>query len=139
MFYYIVEFKQYFEHVKTLRFEDRPDYDYLKRLFRELFFRQGFSYDNVFDWVLLASKSLMKLDSQTDLSFDENGDNDNIEANNIHRHANSSMDNERGEFRDNLDKAEQSILNDCNNDSQDLGNVDEKLQDSGSFADFDSR
>jgi hypothetical protein len=33
-----------------LRFEDRPDYDYLKRLFRELFFRKGYSFDNVFDW-----------------------------------------------------------------------------------------
>lgn len=44
------EFAAYFEHIRSLRFEDRPDYDYLKRLFRELFFRKGFSYDNVFDW-----------------------------------------------------------------------------------------
>lgn len=48
------EFKSYFEHVRSLRFEDRPDYDYLKRLFRELFCRKGFSYDNMFDWELLA-------------------------------------------------------------------------------------
>lgn len=51
------EFKAYFEHVKALRFEDRPDYDYLKRLFRELFFRKGFSFDNMFDWELLLLKS----------------------------------------------------------------------------------
>ena len=44
------EFRSYFEHVRALRFDDRPDYDYLKRLFRELFFRKGFSYDNVYDW-----------------------------------------------------------------------------------------
>ena len=44
------EFRSYFEHVRSLRFDDRPDYDYVKRLFRELFFRKGFSYDNVFDW-----------------------------------------------------------------------------------------
>ncbi len=44
------EFRSYFEHVRSLRFDDRPDYDYLKRLFRELFFRKGYSYDNVFDW-----------------------------------------------------------------------------------------
>jgi hypothetical protein len=37
-----------------LRFEDRPDYDYLKRLFRELFFRKGFTYDNMYDWELLT-------------------------------------------------------------------------------------
>ena len=36
-----------------MRFDDRPDYDYLKRLFRELFFRKGFSYDNMYDWELL--------------------------------------------------------------------------------------
>ncbi len=44
------EFKSYFEHVKSVKFEDRPDYDYLKRLFRELFFRKGHTYDNIFDW-----------------------------------------------------------------------------------------
>jgi len=51
----LAEFRSYFEHVKGLRFDDRPDYDYLKRLFRELFFRKGFSYDNLFDWELLQS------------------------------------------------------------------------------------
>lgn len=40
-----------------MRFDDRPDYDYLKRLFRELFFRKGFSYDNMFDWELLAMQN----------------------------------------------------------------------------------
>ena len=40
--------------MKSLRFDDRPDYDYLKRLFRELFFRKGFTYDNMFDWEVLA-------------------------------------------------------------------------------------
>ena len=44
------EFRSYFDHVRALRFDDRPDYDYLKRLFRELFFRKGYSYDNAFDW-----------------------------------------------------------------------------------------
>lgn len=48
------EFRSFFEHVRSLRFDDRPDYDYLKRLFRELFFRKGFSYDNMFDWELLT-------------------------------------------------------------------------------------
>ena len=44
------EFRSYFEHVRALRFDDRPDYDYMKRLFRELFFRKGYSYDNIYDW-----------------------------------------------------------------------------------------
>ena len=49
------EFRSFFEHVRSLRFDDRPDYDYLKRLFRELFFRKGFAYDNMFDWEVLSS------------------------------------------------------------------------------------
>ena len=57
LIYSSAEFVSYFEHVKSLRFEDRPDYDYLKRLFRELFFRKGFSYDNMFDWELSALKT----------------------------------------------------------------------------------
>ncbi len=52
---FVAEFRSYFEHIRSLRFEDRPDYDYLKRLFRELFFRKGFSYDNMFDWELLSN------------------------------------------------------------------------------------
>jgi casein kinase 1/casein kinase I family protein HRR25 len=51
------EFRNYFDHVRSLRFDDRPDYDYLKRLFRELFFRKGYSYDNMFDWELLAMQN----------------------------------------------------------------------------------
>lgn len=47
---YPIEFQSYFEHVRSLRFDDRPDYDHLKRLFRELFFRKGYSYDNTYDW-----------------------------------------------------------------------------------------
>jgi serine/threonine protein kinase len=49
-----IEFRSYFDHVKALGFDDRPDYDYLKRLFRELFFRKGYTYDNIYDWELLG-------------------------------------------------------------------------------------
>ncbi len=52
------EFRSYFDHVKALRFDDRPDYDYLKRLFRELFFRKGYTYDNMFDWEILAIEKM---------------------------------------------------------------------------------
>jgi hypothetical protein len=48
-----VEFRHYFEHVKALGFDDRPDYEHLKKLFRDLFVRKGYSYDNIFDWDLL--------------------------------------------------------------------------------------
>ncbi|KAL5512090.1 hypothetical protein ACEPAG_7584 [Sanghuangporus baumii] len=38
------------QHCCALRFDDKPDYSYLRKLFRDLFFREGYRYNNVFDW-----------------------------------------------------------------------------------------
>ncbi|CAD6231169.1 unnamed protein product [Miscanthus lutarioriparius] len=50
---YPSEFQCYFHHCRALRFDDAPDYQYLKRLFRDLFIREGFQFDYVFDWTIL--------------------------------------------------------------------------------------
>eukprot|EP00834_Sanchytrium_tribonematis_P007205 NODE_619_length_5349_cov_0.609524.p1 type:complete len:302 gc:universal NODE_619_length_5349_cov_0.609524:3815-4720(+) len=47
------EFTVYLNYCKGLRFDDRPDYAYLRRLFRELFIKEGFSYDYIFDWTIM--------------------------------------------------------------------------------------
>ena len=47
------EFKMYISYCRSLRFEEKPDYSYLKRLLKELCFRENFQYDNVFDWTIL--------------------------------------------------------------------------------------
>jgi serine/threonine protein kinase len=52
------EFTSYFLYVRSLRFEDKPDYSYLKRLFRELFIREGYQFDYVFDWTTLMYPQL---------------------------------------------------------------------------------
>jgi len=44
------EFATYIGYVRSLGFEDRPDYAYLRRLFDSLFVSRGFKHDNVFDW-----------------------------------------------------------------------------------------
>lgn len=44
------EFLTYFEYCRGLRFEDKPDYDLLRRNFRELFIREGYENNGVFDW-----------------------------------------------------------------------------------------
>ncbi|KAJ6658937.1 hypothetical protein lerEdw1_019574 [Lerista edwardsae] len=49
----IPEFSTYLNFCRSLRFDDKPDYSYLRQLFRNLFHRQGFSYDYVFDWNML--------------------------------------------------------------------------------------
>ncbi|XP_061371112.1 casein kinase 1-like protein 2 isoform X2 [Gastrolobium bilobum] len=50
---YPSEFASYFHYCRSLRFDDKPDYAYLKRLFRDLFIREGFQFDYVFDWTIL--------------------------------------------------------------------------------------
>ncbi|TKY72817.1 Casein kinase I isoform delta [Spatholobus suberectus] len=50
---YPTEFASYFHYCRSLRFDDRPDYAYLKRIFRDLFIREGFQFDYVFDWTIL--------------------------------------------------------------------------------------
>ncbi|KAI3829771.1 hypothetical protein L1987_03899 [Smallanthus sonchifolius] len=50
---YPSEFISYFHYCRSLRFEDKPDYSYLKRLFRDLFIREGYQFDYIFDWTVL--------------------------------------------------------------------------------------
>lgn len=47
---YPQEFATYLNYCRSLRFDDKPDYSYLRRLFRDLFFRENFQPDFVFDW-----------------------------------------------------------------------------------------
>jgi len=50
---YPAEFATYLNYCRSLRFEEKPDYPYLRHLFRNLFHRQRFTYDYVFDWNML--------------------------------------------------------------------------------------
>lgn len=44
------EFGIFLNYCRALRFDDKPDYSYLRKLFRDLFIREGYQYDYVFDW-----------------------------------------------------------------------------------------
>jgi hypothetical protein len=35
-----------------LKFEDRPDYNYARKIFRDLMHKNSYDYDYQFDWVL---------------------------------------------------------------------------------------
>ena len=47
------EFRIYFEYCRALRFADKPDYSYLRRLFKDLALRNELEYDGNFDWRML--------------------------------------------------------------------------------------
>ena len=65
------EFVHYFDHVRSLAFNDKPDYTYLRENFHTLFIRESFEYDNVFDWTVL--KFLIKLQEEKALKEKEEG------------------------------------------------------------------
>ncbi|KAL8458596.1 hypothetical protein ACS0TY_035368 [Phlomoides rotata] len=50
---YPTEFASFFHYCRSLKFDDKPDYAYLKRIFRDLYIREGFQLDYVFDWTIL--------------------------------------------------------------------------------------
>jgi len=49
-----IEFVTYLTYCRNLRFDERPDYVYLKGLFKGLFQKSGFECDYMYDWVLLS-------------------------------------------------------------------------------------
>ncbi|CAH9097764.1 unnamed protein product [Cuscuta europaea] len=48
-----VEFASYFHYCHSMTFDQRPDYGFVKRLFKELFTREGYEFDYIFDWTIL--------------------------------------------------------------------------------------
>ncbi|CAN0900094.1 Casein kinase 1-like protein 3 [Linum grandiflorum] len=55
-----VEFASYMHYCHSLTFDQRPDYGFLKRLFRDLFVREGYEFDYVFDWTILKYQQAQK-------------------------------------------------------------------------------
>ena len=64
------EFASYLNYCRSLRFEDRPDYSHLRKMFKELLVKEGYEYDYAFDWVILNDK----LVNQSVLAMVDNGE-----------------------------------------------------------------
>ncbi|KAJ9452658.1 Casein kinase I isoform delta-like, partial [Diplonema papillatum] len=47
---YPQEFSNYLNYVRSLRFDDKPDYPVLRSRFRELLAKEGGTNDFIFDW-----------------------------------------------------------------------------------------
>lgn len=59
-----IEFVHYLNYTKSLRFEDKPDYMYLRRLFRDLFLRENYRYDYIFDWSIQKQQEMNQKNGQ---------------------------------------------------------------------------
>ena len=44
------EFVQYFDLVRSIEFEEKPDYSGLRCIFKDLLYRSGYDFDFYFDW-----------------------------------------------------------------------------------------
>ncbi|KAJ3443772.1 casein kinase 1-like protein [Anaeramoeba flamelloides] len=47
------EFVTYLNYCKSLHFDEKPNYSYLRKLFRDLFIRENFVYDYIYDWNII--------------------------------------------------------------------------------------
>jgi len=63
------EFVTYLTYCRNLKFEDKPDYNYLRGLLKDLFVKSGFEMDYQYDWNILAKKK--KEEKSTDEINDE--------------------------------------------------------------------
>lgn len=46
------EFNTYLNYCRNLKFEERPDYNYMRKIFKDLMYKRGHDYDYQYDWVL---------------------------------------------------------------------------------------
>eukprot|EP00727_Mastigamoeba_balamuthi_P001058 m51a1_g1095 putative casein kinase i isoform delta-like (739) ;mRNA; f:73387-78343 len=51
------EFATFLTYCKSLHFEDKPDYAYLRKLLRNLFIKEGYKYDGLYDWTMVHLNS----------------------------------------------------------------------------------
>lgn len=54
------EFATFLDRVRKLEFDERPDYSGYRQLFRDLFIKEGYVYDFVFDWCAEKRKEVTK-------------------------------------------------------------------------------
>lgn len=50
------EFVIFMNYVKALKFEEKPDYSYLRGLFKDIFKKFNFELDYKYDWSKLGDK-----------------------------------------------------------------------------------
>lgn len=59
------EFSEYIDYTRSLSFRTKPNYAYLRKIFRDRFNSEGYKYDNIFDWTI---KRFNEIHGEADLS-----------------------------------------------------------------------
>lgn len=92
------QFLDYMNYIKSLRFEDKPDYPFLRKLFRDLFKRENYRYDYVFDWTLYKfqkekqkEQKLVQDETNKNTEGENNKEIDNNNDNNNNKNGNAGV------------------------------------------------
>jgi hypothetical protein len=83
----------YINYTRELRFEDRPDYGYLKRLLKAVAEREKFEYDFIFDWTLKKEQDEEAKTNETNnlnTNVTNNINNNNITGSNVNNNITGS-------------------------------------------------
>jgi hypothetical protein len=51
-----LEFVDFMKYCRDLKFDEKPDYNFLRRQFKNLFSSMGYEFDYVYDWNILERK-----------------------------------------------------------------------------------
>jgi len=68
-----IEFSTYLNYCRTLKFVDKPDYNYLRKMFKELFIREGFELDYMYEWTLQNPDGLNYDNGRIAINVNTNG------------------------------------------------------------------
>jgi casein kinase 1 len=55
------ELATYLKYCRSLKFEEKPDYVWIRRVFKDLFFRCEYKWDTIFEWAEVAVVTLFVL------------------------------------------------------------------------------
>ncbi|KAK2960430.1 putative Casein kinase I [Blattamonas nauphoetae] len=72
------EFADYLRYCRNLRFDEKPDYAYLRKLFRELMKSSGYTNDQQFDWIKLSEAKRKEEEENEMLKAEEENSDDII-------------------------------------------------------------
>ena len=60
------EFGTYLSYCRSLKFEEKPNYDHLRKLFRSLFLGRNKEYDYVYDWLVKKHNIPQTIESKSE-------------------------------------------------------------------------
>jgi len=61
------EFNIYLNYCRNLKFEERPDYNYMRKIFKDLMYKNNYEFDYQYDWVLKKSGQKVNEDDYVDV------------------------------------------------------------------------